>query len=228
MAKKTNKDLNKNLSETLKEVDMIKPTNKTKKTVAKKVEKVVSDMLEVKFKKIDEFANIPTYAHDGDIGMDMTATSIEYNHDYDYFEYGTGLSAEAERGKAMLLLPRSSVSNTEAFLCNTPGLVDPFTYRGEIKFRYKNRTSIDTVIFKCAVRAWNALNWWEKWNYSFKELEEKIRKNVMDNILSFAPYEIGERIGQMVMVDTPTVSVKVVDELSETVRGEGGFGSSGK
>ena len=228
MAKKTNKDLNKNLSETLKEVDMIKPTNKTKKTVTKKVEKVVKDILEVKFKKIDEFANIPTYAHDGDIGMDMTATSVEYNHDHDYFEYGTGLSAEAERGKAMLLLPRSSVSNTEAFLCNTPGLVDPFTYRGEIKFRYKNRTSIDTVILKCAVRAWNVLNWWEKWNYSFEELEEKVRKNVMDNIWSFAPYKIGERIGQMVMVDTPMVSVKVVDELSETVRGEGGFGSSGK
>ena len=74
MAKKTNKDLNKNLSETLKEVDMIKPTNKTKKNVAKKVEKVVSDTLEVKFKKIDELYESGKY----DLMIDACKSKEEF------------------------------------------------------------------------------------------------------------------------------------------------------
>jgi dUTPase len=32
----------------------------------------------------------------------------------------------------------------------------------------------------------------------------------------------------MVMINAPEISINLVDELSETARGEGGFGSSGK
>ena len=154
MAKKTNKDPNKNLVDTLNEMEVIKEAKKTnKKTVSKttktskKVAEIIQEEIEVKFKKLVENATLPTYAHDGDIGMDIIATSVTYNKDHDYFEYGTGLAVESDKGNAMLLLPRSSVSNTDGYLCNTPGLVDPFTYRGEIKFRYKNRVPIKSFIF---------------------------------------------------------------------------------
>jgi hypothetical protein len=30
-------------------------------------------------KKLDEKAVIPTYAHDGDVGMDLTAISVDYD-----------------------------------------------------------------------------------------------------------------------------------------------------
>jgi len=40
--------------------------------------------------------------------------------------------------------------------------------------------------------------------------------------------EPGIRIAQMVIAAVPRVSVQVVDELSETERGEGGLGSTGK
>ena len=46
--------------------------------------------------------------------------------------------------------------------------------------------------------------------------------------LEFAPYKVGDRIGQMVFLQYPTVNIEVVDELNETVRGDGAFGSSGK
>jgi dUTP pyrophosphatase len=41
-------------------------------------------------------------------------------------------------------------------------------------------------------------------------------------------YQIGERIGQIIFVDIPSITLKEVEELSETMRGTGGFGSTGK
>tara|TARA_Y100000034_G_C6597893_1_gene259989 strand:+ start:26 stop:439 length:414 start_codon:yes stop_codon:yes gene_type:complete len=41
-------------------------------------------------------------------------------------------------------------------------------------------------------------------------------------------YEIGERIGQMIVLPRPDVEFEEVEELSETLRGGGGWGSSGK
>jgi dUTP pyrophosphatase len=41
-------------------------------------------------------------------------------------------------------------------------------------------------------------------------------------------YEIGDRIGQLLILPYPEVQFKVVKELSSTDRGEGGFGSTGK
>lgn len=48
--------------------------------------------------------------------------------------------------------------------------------------------------------------------------------------LSDKPYHVckGERICQLVLIATPQAEVRVVEELSETQRGEGGFGSTGK
>jgi len=40
-------------------------------------------------------------------------------------------------------------------------------------------------------------------------------------------YEVGERIGQIVFVPVPKVEMKEVQELSDTKRGAGGFGSTG-
>jgi dUTP pyrophosphatase len=48
------------------------------------------------------------------------------------------------------------------------------------------------------------------------------------NKLGNETYEIGERIGQIIIIPYPTLEFEEVDELSETKRGEGGFGSTGK
>ena len=39
-------------------------------------------------------------------------------------------------------------------------------------------------------------------------------------------YKIGDRIGQIIIMPIPQVEFNVVDELSETERGNGGFGST--
>lgn len=41
-------------------------------------------------------------------------------------------------------------------------------------------------------------------------------------------YEIGDRVGQLIIMPYPTIELDEVEELSLTERGEGGYGSSGK
>jgi len=42
------------------------------------------------------------------------------------------------------------------------------------------------------------------------------------------PYKVGDRIGQIMIVPYPKIEFNEVEELSETARGTGGFGSTGK
>lgn len=158
----------------------------------------------VKFKKLVPEAVIPSYAHDGDVGMDMTAVSVEYNAEKDMYIYHTGLACELEKGYGMFLFPRSSNCKTDAYLTNSVGVVDPI-YRGEIQFRYKNR---------------------DRYRKSFWEWLTG-RVNV-ERALKYAPYKAGDRVGQMVILPYPKVTVWEFNELSETERGTGGFGSTGK
>jgi dUTP pyrophosphatase len=41
-------------------------------------------------------------------------------------------------------------------------------------------------------------------------------------------YEVGDRVCQIIIVPHPVIQLKVADELSDTDRGKGGFGSTGK
>jgi dUTP pyrophosphatase len=44
----------------------------------------------------------------------------------------------------------------------------------------------------------------------------------------YGVYEVGERVGQMIIMPYPQIEFVEVDQLSQTERGEGGYGSSGK
>jgi dUTP pyrophosphatase len=159
----------------------------------------------IKFKKLDPNAVIPSYAHDGDVGMDMTAISVEYDEKRDMYIYHTGLACESDKWYGMFLFPRSSNSKTEAYLTNSVGIVDSFLYRGEIQFRYKNRDRYRK-------------GFWE-WLAGKVDVERALKK---------APYQVGDRIGQMVILPYPKVECWEFNELSDTERGKGGFGSTGK
>ena len=90
--------------------------------------------MEVKIKKLDERAVIPSYAHVGDAGMDVTAVSVNITDDY--IEYGTGLAFQLPKNHVMLIFPRSSNSKKDLLLCNSVGVLDS-TYVGELKLRFK-------------------------------------------------------------------------------------------
>lgn len=167
----------------------------------------------VNIKKLTPEAVIPLYAKEGDAGMDLVATSVDYSNEY-YIEYGTGLAIEIPKGYVGLIFPRSSNSKKDLQLCNSVGVIDS-GYRGEVKLRYRR-----------------IINPTPKRNFIVTDVEfqEELNNNVpVPRIKAdFACYDIGDKVGQIIIIPIPFISFNEVQELSETVRGKGGFGSTGK
>lgn len=195
--------------------------------------------LEVKLKKLDEKAVMPTYAHDGDVGMDLTAISLEYDRENDMYIYHTGLAFETDNHYGIFLFPRSSNRRTDAYLCNHVGIADSAIYRGEIMLCFKNRTSLEVraemercryffndVAYK-SFTVTNGNNLEFTWQQSVINAQSSANW-IYDSPLNFAPYQVGDRIAQMVVLPYPNVRIMECNELSDTDRGSGGFGSSGK
>lgn len=64
-------------------------------------------------------------------------------------------------------------------------------------------------------------------------VDENYRGELQAKFKSIVPqkarkYDVGERVVQLMILPIPKVELEVVEELSNTDRGEGGFGSSGK
>ncbi len=128
----------------------------------------------------------------------MDLTATSKTVECGFVEYGTGLSVEIPIGYVGLIFPRSSIFKTDQSLCNSVGVIDS-GYRGEIKLKFYTMTH------------WSAAANGYVINDSFGE-----------------PYKVGDRIGQIIILPYPTIQFVESDELSETTRGTGGFGSTGK
>lgn len=89
--------------------------------------------MKVKIKKLHQDAVIPSYAKDGDAGMDLTAVDVSASNGH--ITYHTGLAIEIPRWHVGLLFPRSSVYKTGQSLSNCVGVIDS-GYRGEIMMKY--------------------------------------------------------------------------------------------
>ena len=138
--------------------------------------------MKVRIKKLSENAVIPTYAKDGDAGMDLVITSIITRYEGD-ITYGFGIALEIPKGFVGLVFPRSSIRKTDLILSNSVGVIDS-GYRGEIQATFK-RSGVYV-------------------------------------------YEVGDRGAQIMIIPHPPIEFEEADELSDTERGEGGFGSTGK
>lgn len=141
--------------------------------------------MKIKFKKVHDKAALPSYAREGDAGLDLTAVDCVYDQTYDNYIYRTGLSVEIPSGYVGLLFPRSSIFKTKLSVVNSVGVIDS-GFRGEITLRMAHRIAG-----------------------------------------SGFPYCEGERIGQLVIIPFPSIEPEFADELSTTVRGTGGYGSTG-
>lgn len=192
----------------------------------------------IKFKKTRDNAVIPAYAHEGDAGLDMTAAHVEYDVENDCYKYYTGIAFESEKQVLMFAMPRSSNYKTECYLANGIGLIDTATYRGEVIFCYKPRVPIG---YGMQMYAENAIISYLTKIVNNKDItSQEIISNILDIKskaihdylektlnLDFAPFKVGERIGQMLVLEHPKVTL-IEGELSKTERGEGGLGSTGK
>lgn len=169
--------------------------------------------MKVNIKKLSENAVIPQYAKPGDAGMDVTATSINVTDKY--IEYGTGLAFEVPEGYVMLIFPRSSVSKYDLSLANAVGVLDS-SYRGELKLRFKRNYRVENKPSEATNNEFttSSILWGEN--------VEDYRINACDW------YDVGDKVGQIMIIPYPQIEFSEVEELSETQRGSGGFGSTGK
>lgn len=194
--------------------------------------------LDIKLKKLNDMAVIPSYAHDGDVGMDLTAIDVEYDREKDMYIYHTGIALETDKHYGVLIFPRSSNRNTDAYLCNHVGVADTAIYRGEIILCYKNRTSLEVraeiermkSFMKNISNSPLTISTGDGLEFTLRQTANdsfSFSSWVYDNPMIFAPYKVGDRVGQMVVIPYPNVRINRVKELSETERSDGAFGSTG-
>lgn len=147
---------------------------------------MIDNKVVLPIKRLDPTVELPSYAYDGDAGLDLRSNEDVTLAPFERRLVGTGIAVAIPEGYAGFVQPRSGLALREGLsMANTPGLIDAH-YRGELKV--------------CAIN--------------------------LDPSKSIH-IERGERIAQLVIQQVPVVSLLEVDELDETDRGTGGFGSSG-
>jgi dUTP pyrophosphatase len=139
----------------------------------------------VKIKKLHPEAVIPSYAKDGDAGMDLVAVRKE-DLSPTQVKYYTGLAIEIPYGFVGLIFPRSSIFKAGLSLSNAVGVIDS-GYRGEIMAVFNKKFG-----------------------------------------MNLTNYEVGDRVAQIMILPYPVVTFVESEELTDTDRGSGGFGSTGK
>ena len=144
--------------------------------------------MQVRIKKLDENAVIPTYGSAYAAGADLYACIKEELTVAPHATVlvPTGLALELPLGYAGLIYARSGLATKRALApANKVGVID-CDYRGEVKVSLHNHSEEPQTI------------------------------------------AVGERIAQLVITPYITAEFLETDSLSETVRGEGGFGSTGR
>ena len=170
--------------------------------------------LKVNIKKLHPDAVIPSYAHETDCGMDLTAVSKTFD-EYGNVVYGFGLAFEIPEGYAGFIFPRSSNHKSRLLLTNSVGIVDS-GYRGEVTAKFAQRTSVSAP-----TKFWSRIKLWLLGKMDNGDLKTWEAANSGN-------HKVGDRVAQMVILPYPKVQFVEVDDLSDTERGTGGYGSTGK
>ena len=167
--------------------------------------------LKVKLKKLTESAVVPTRAHDTDTGYDLTFTGMDKIVG-DVIFFKTGLSLEPPKDHYFEIVPRSSISKLPLAMGNGIGIIDE-SYRGEILVAVR-------ILHPELGGEPNRLNF----------------PNGIVSMFGFKPQTMGA-VGDLILRNSPKLFQAILrkrldcdfimeEELQETARGDGGFGST--
>jgi dUTP pyrophosphatase len=141
--------------------------------------------MRIKVKKAREDAILPSYAHDGDAGMDIFSCEEVLIKAGETKLISTGLAFEIPYGFEMQIRPKSGLAlNNGLTVLNSPGTLDA-GYRGELKILLFNTGKND---------------------YNVKK---------------------AQKICQGIVSKIEIVEIQEEKSLSQSERGEKGFGSTG-
>ncbi len=137
----------------------------------------------LKFKKLQETAIVPSYAHSDDAGFGIYSTEEKILKPMEYYAVATGISSEIPNDYFVSIRDRSSMAVKGLHVMG--GVIDA-GFRGEWKVIVINLGKTDYKI------------------------------------------EVGDKIAQGVLQSAKQPKIEIVEDLSNTSRGEGGFGSTGR
>lgn len=162
--------------------------------------------MKVKFKKLRENAKLPTKAHDDDFCYDVYACDCEEVAP-NVYRYPLGFALQIDENEG-INLPDSHFSMFSA--------VHSY-HKTNLSIDFRPRSSIHkTGMVLCnSVGTGDRPYTGEYWVYFY---------HVMPNM---PKYEPGDRVAQMKIGITTPIEFVEVEELSETDRKDGGFGSTG-
>ena len=91
------------------------------------------DHIILPIKRLDEEVELPSYAYEGDAGLDLRSAEDVVLKPFERRLVSTGLAIAIPDGYAGFVQPRSGLALREGLsMANTPGLIDAH-YRGELK-----------------------------------------------------------------------------------------------
>jgi len=143
-------------------------------------------MVEIMITRLDPDVPLPSYAHPGDAGADLTTTVDVRLDPGERALVPTGIQIALPEGYVALVHPRSGLAaRFGVSIVNAPGTVDA-GYRGEVKVMLINLDPREPVVLRR-----------------------------------------GDRVAQLVVQRVEHARFVEVDRLPGSVRGEGGYGSTG-
>ena len=172
----------------------------------------------VKFKKLSETAITPTKGHYNDAGFDLYAdedVTLAYGETK---AVATNIALELPDGYMADVRPRSGLTRDTALRVHY-GTVDA-GYRGSIGIICENANYKEdfeyTELLQNMAKAETTLDFLQKGKIAIEKwhsMAYHIKK--------------GDKIAQLVIQKIPDVQLVEADELNDTARGAGGFGSTG-
>lgn len=167
--------------------------------------------IDVKIHLLSDNAVLPSYAHEGDAGFDLSSTIDATIFPGETVLIPTGLAFEIPYGYELQIRPRSGISvKTNLRIANSPATIDS-GYRGEVMVIVQNITS--TISSDgTSVR-----------NIKGESIGER---GYWPTATSYVIHR-GDRIAQGVISPVMRANFNVVSDLNITERGIDGFGSSG-
>ena len=177
-------------------------------TTISETEGVSKRYIQVPFVKCHPNAKMPEYAHAGDSGMDVYALDDYVIHPGETKLIPTGIKMAVPNGYEIQIRPKSGRAlKTKMRVANTPGTVDA-SYRGELCVIIDN---IEPPI--------------KDITYDFDDNGRPIITSILHG--SDMTIGKGEKFAQLVLMEVPKAVLFQVENLDDTERADGGFGSSG-
>lgn len=139
--------------------------------------------ISIKIKKLKLEAKLPSYAHPGDVGMDLYSMEEKTLAAGEHHLFHIGVAIEFPNGYGGIIKDKSSISKAGL---HTMGGVYDAGYRGEYNVHLVNLSDQSYTVEK------------------------------------------GDKIAQLVIFPVEIAKVEETDTLSESARGTGSFGSTGR